>query len=86
MNVSLTNELEQFVQSLIQTGQYKSSSEVVRAGLRMLKAAVDREDRARELQSMVHEARESYDQVGGVSADDVFAEIDRKQRARGYRP
>lgn len=85
MNVSLTTELEQFVQTLIASGQYKSSSEVIRAGLRLLKAGVDREERAHELQTMVHEARESYKQLDGVSADDLFAEIDRKQRARGYR-
>jgi antitoxin ParD1/3/4 len=37
MNISLTNELEQFVQSQVQSGMYHSASEVIRDGLRLLK-------------------------------------------------
>ena len=37
MNVSLTKELEGFVSSLVKSGDYYSASEVVRAGLRVLK-------------------------------------------------
>lgn len=37
MNVSLTPELTQFVQDLVQTGMYHSSSEVIRDGLRLLR-------------------------------------------------
>jgi antitoxin ParD1/3/4 len=36
MNVSLTPELEQFVQAKVQTGRYNSASEVVREALRLL--------------------------------------------------
>lgn len=36
MNVSLTPELEQFVQTKVQTGRYNSASEVVREALRLL--------------------------------------------------
>ena len=36
MNVSLTAELEQFVQATVQTGRYNSASEVVREALRQL--------------------------------------------------
>lgn len=36
MNVSLTPELERLVEELVQSGEYKSSSEVVRHGLRLL--------------------------------------------------
>lgn len=38
MNVSLTPELEKFVEKEVQTGMYQSASEVIRAGLRLLKA------------------------------------------------
>jgi antitoxin ParD1/3/4 len=38
MNVSLTPELEQFIEKEVQTGMYQSASEVIRAGLRLLKA------------------------------------------------
>ena len=36
MNVSLTPELEHFVQSKVQSGRYNSASEVVREALRLL--------------------------------------------------
>jgi len=36
MNVSLTPELEKFVDDTVATGRYGSASEVVRAGLRAL--------------------------------------------------
>jgi len=36
MNVSLTPELEQFVQTRVQSGRYNSASEVVREALRLL--------------------------------------------------
>ncbi len=36
MNVSLTPELEQFVQSKVESGRYNSASEVVREALRLL--------------------------------------------------
>lgn len=37
MNISLTPELEAFVQREVSSGQYASSSEVLRDGLRLLK-------------------------------------------------
>lgn len=37
MNVSLTKELEAFVNELVASGMYYSASEVVRDGLRLLK-------------------------------------------------
>lgn len=36
LNVSLTPELSDFIASLVRSGNYKSSSEVVREGLRLL--------------------------------------------------
>jgi antitoxin ParD1/3/4 len=37
MNVSLTPELELFVQGKVQSGLYNNASEVIREGLRLLK-------------------------------------------------
>lgn len=39
MNVSLTPELDKFVMSKVESGEYASASEVIRDGLRMLRAA-----------------------------------------------
>jgi antitoxin ParD1/3/4 len=36
MNVSLTDKLEEFVNQLVDEGRYRSASEVVREGLRLL--------------------------------------------------
>ena len=36
MNVSLTDQLEDFVNRLVERGRYRSASEVVREGLRLL--------------------------------------------------
>ena len=41
MNVSLTPELERFVEKKVQTGRYQSASEVIRAGLRLLEERDD---------------------------------------------
>jgi antitoxin ParD1/3/4 len=40
LNVSLTPELNEFITSLVQSGEYKSASEVVREGLRLLQRRV----------------------------------------------
>jgi antitoxin ParD1/3/4 len=37
MNVSLTPELEEFVQGKVESGLYNNASEVIREGLRLLK-------------------------------------------------
>ncbi|MBN1347719.1 MAG: type II toxin-antitoxin system ParD family antitoxin [Phycisphaerae bacterium] len=39
MNVSVTPELERFVQDLVASGRYRSASEVFREGLRLLEQA-----------------------------------------------
>lgn len=41
LNVSLTPELEAYIASKVESGNYVSASEVVREGLRLLQAADD---------------------------------------------
>jgi antitoxin ParD1/3/4 len=61
MNVSLTPELDSYVQEKVQTGMYHSASEVIREGLRLLKEQdLIRDARLQELRSMV---KEGFDQI-----------------------
>ncbi|WP_420454072.1 type II toxin-antitoxin system ParD family antitoxin [Rubrivirga sp.] len=60
MNVSLTPELERFARSLVESGRYRSASEVVRDSLRLLE---DRESKTAELRRLIHEGLESGDPV-----------------------
>ncbi|CAA6678192.1 MULTISPECIES: type II toxin-antitoxin system ParD family antitoxin [unclassified Lentimonas] len=56
MNVSLTPKLDQFVADQVKQGRYRSSSEVVREGLRLLEA---NEAKLQNLQQQVEEGRQS---------------------------
>lgn len=85
MNVSLTVDLEVFVREQIECGRYKSASEAVRDGLRMLKDQIEREQRSREMRELVSEARAHYAAGGGFSADEVLRQIEAKQRERRRR-
>lgn len=48
MNVSLTEELEKFVDGKVESGLYNNASEVVREGLRLLKENDEFRSRVRE--------------------------------------
>lgn len=48
MNVSLTDELEKFVDGKVESGLYNNASEVVREGLRLLKENDEIRQRMRE--------------------------------------
>ena len=60
MNVSLTDELEQFVQAQVKSGMYYSASEVIREGLRLLKEKdLLRQIKIEELRKEIHKGLES---------------------------
>ena len=60
MNVSLTSTLETLVHRLVESGRYKSASEVVRDGLRLLEERESfREIKLTELRRLVREGQES---------------------------
>ncbi|MEO0558347.1 MAG: type II toxin-antitoxin system ParD family antitoxin [Bacteroidota bacterium] len=52
MNVSLTPQLERFTRSLVESGRYRSASEVVRESLRLLE---EREAKTAELRRLLQE-------------------------------
>jgi antitoxin ParD1/3/4 len=82
MNVSLTPELEQFIENLVKKGTYASSSEVVRSGLRLL---VKHEAAHVKLQELLQEAEEDF-KAGRFQSfentDEIYAEVKRRVSAR----
>ena len=77
MNISITPELEKFVQAKVKSGMYQSASELIREALRLL---AERDD----LQRRRIEAMDQFIQVGLDEAargkfcdpDEVWAELD----------
>jgi antitoxin ParD1/3/4 len=83
VNVSLTPELENFVQTKVTSGRYTSASEVVREALRLL----EDHDRARagqieEFRSEIDRRLASLDRGAGVEGEAVFAKIRQKSAQR----
>ena len=89
MNVSLTSELEKFVEKEVNSGLYQTASEVVRAGLRLLRE----EQAARalrapasldELENQLLQSVESIEAGKGVDGDLVIKRLRKRMKeARG---
>jgi antitoxin ParD1/3/4 len=78
MNVSLTPELEQFVQSRVASGLFQTASEVVREGLRLLEEREQaRETALSELRAKIRRGMEQADRGELLDGDAVFEEIRR---------
>ena len=73
-NVSLTPELEGFVQS----GRYNSVSEVTRAALRLLQQV---EQQRREFLAMLDAAEAEGEREGFLTLEEVMEDIDRRIEA-----
>jgi antitoxin ParD1/3/4 len=80
MNVSLTPELEKFVEREVGSGLYQTASEVIRAGLRRLKE--DQEVRQpripatlQELEAQLLQSIERLDSGKGAKGEEVFRRL-----------
>jgi len=62
MNISLTQELETFVNAKVKKGMYQSASEVVRAGLRLL---AERDEIKNQRVNFAREIQIGLDQLKG---------------------
>ena len=83
MNISLTLELEEFVESRVKSGHYQTTSEVMRAGLRLLIEQEEfREARLEELRTQIRIGLEQLDRGEGVSAEEVREELNRRRTGR----
>ncbi|HEY0025459.1 MAG TPA: type II toxin-antitoxin system ParD family antitoxin [Longimicrobium sp.] len=76
MNVSLTPELERMVEEKVRSGQYRTASEVVREGLRLL-AQRDEEYQVKlaALRAEIQKGVDSLDRGEGMEGDEAFAWI-----------
>lgn len=84
MNVSLTPELEQYIGRKVESGMYHSASEVVRAGLRLLKERDEvHQHRLEELRKEIAVGREqaAHGQVKPIN-EEAAARIKARGRAR----
>ena len=90
MNISITPELEKFVEQEVKSGLYQSASEVIRAGLRRLKEDKERKPRfmvssQAELEEKLLEGIEQLDRGEGIPAEQVFAELKARRAQRRRR-
>ena len=86
LNVSLTPELEQFVQERVATGRYQTASEVVREGLRLL----EQQERERDaafvaLKTRLERGSAQADRGEFVDPDQALKKIDALKRRRAAR-
>lgn len=81
MNISLTPELDQFVDDKVRSGMYGTASEVIREGLRLLR------ERDLSLEALRRDVRAGFDAVErGQFVDydaDSIGEISARVEARG---
>ena len=76
LNVSLTPELEQFVESCVASGRYQTAGEVIREGLRLLgERERARETALEELRAKLRRGIEQADRGELIDGDAVFEEI-----------
>jgi antitoxin ParD1/3/4 len=84
VNVSLPNELEQYVNAKVASGLYTSASEVVREGLRLLR---ERDERtATELEEVRRKVAEGVAQLKrGKTVDPAQLRSELRERGRARR-
>jgi antitoxin ParD1/3/4 len=70
-NVSLTDELDRYVEQSVQSGHYVNASEVVRAAIRVLKQS-ELEDKAK-VEALKAAIQEGFD--SGIHEGDVMTEM-----------
>ena len=84
MNVSLTNELEAWVQARVESGLYRTGSEVVREAIRLLRERDELKDlRREELRALVRAGMDDVDAGNTVPfSTEVLDQVKKRGRAR----
>ena len=77
MNVSLTPELEQYINEQVKSGKYASVSEIIGEALRLLwERDRIRDARLAELKEKIRVGIEELDRGEGIDGEEVFAELE----------
>lgn len=83
ISADLGNQLESFVQKLVAAGRYRSKSEVLREGVRLIQ---DRETRLAALDDLVAQGIEDVEAGRTTPAKEVFARLRAKYRVTTGKP
>lgn len=76
-NVNLTNTLDAFVEERVRSGEYQNASEVIRAGLRLLKVEEDeRVLKLERLNAAIQEGVEAMERGDYEDVEDVGVWLD----------
>ena len=79
MNISLTSELEKFVQDKVNSGMYTSASEVIRESLRVLRAYEDvQTHRIQQLNEEIAMGMKQLDSGQKILAKDSYKKLKAK--------
>ncbi len=79
MNISLTPELEKFIQDKVSSGMYTSASEVVRESLRLLHACEElQEHRVEQLNREISVGMQQLRSGKRISAKDSYSRLKSK--------
>jgi len=82
LNVSLTPELEKFVEARVATGRYENASDVVREGLRLLENQIhDRETAFEALRAKLERSAAQAERGELIDPDDVWKLIEKRREA-----
>ena len=79
MNISLTPELEQFINAKVSSGMYTSASEVIRESLRLLHTYEDlQSQRIKQLNQAIEVGLEQLNTGNKISAKDSYDKLKKK--------
>ncbi|MGV3722229.1 MAG: type II toxin-antitoxin system ParD family antitoxin [Actinomycetota bacterium] len=83
LNVSLTPELDQFIQARVGSGRYQTASEVVREGLRLLEEREERRHAAlNELRELIAVGLEQANRGELLDGEEVMSQMMRRHDDR----
>jgi antitoxin ParD1/3/4 len=87
MNVHLTPELEQLVQTKVKSGRYNSASEVVREALRLLEERDQLTELRKEaIRRQIDQGWNALRRGEGVDGEAFFAALERQEQALSEPP